>query len=242
MKILLIGYGRMGKEIEKAARGKAWEIVHIIDKAADWEQDEEWKAADVAIDFSIPEAAAGNILRCFDASIPIVCGTTGWLDQLDIIREACHRHSAALVYAPNFSKGVNLFFRLNQVLATWMEAQAEYDVKLKEFHHVHKLDAPSGTALKLGQDIIEVLARKSDWKSGPDVSPDQLEIRSVRNSEIPGTHKIDWVSEADEISLIHRAKSRTIFVSGALEAAEWIIGRKGVFTYQEVLFGAGKKQ
>lgn len=242
MKILLIGYGRMGKEIVKAALQKGWEIAHIIDKAADWEQNSHWKTAEVAIDFSLPDAAAGNILRCFEASLPVVCGTTGWLDHLEEIREACQRHSGALVYAPNFSKGVNLFFRLNQILAKWMEVQAEYDVKLKEFHHIHKLDAPSGTALKLGQDIIDALSRKSGWEFGPVVAPDKLEINAVRNSEIPGTHKIDWISGEDEISLIHRAKNRTIFVSGALEAAEWIIGKQGVFNYQEVLFGAGHKQ
>lgn len=236
MKVLIIGYGRMGKEIEKAVLGKGWEIAHIIDKPTDWEQEAPWKEADVAIDFSIPGAAAGNILRCFEASIPIVCGTTGWLDQLEDISAACHLHSGALVYAPNFSKGVNLFFRLNQILASWMEAQEGYDVTLAEFHHIHKLDAPSGTALKLGQDIMELLSRKSGWVLGPGGRPDQLEINSVRNGEIPGTHKIAWISGEDEISLIHRAKSRTIFVGGALEAAEWILGKKGVFSYQEILF------
>lgn len=242
MKIALLGYGKMGKEIEKLALQKNHEIVFIVDEnnADDISIVDSLRKADVAIEFSIPEAAYNNILKCFEANIPVVVGTTGWLDRLSTIKEICAKKQQALFYSSNYSIGVNIFFLVNKKLAELMNNQIQYEVSIEEIHHTQKLDAPSGTAISLASDIIEKIERKEKWTSVlqdeiMDAKPGQLPIKSLRIENVPGTHLIKYNSEIDSIELKHTAHSRKGFAQGALLAAEWIRGKKGVFNMQDLL-------
>jgi len=193
--------------------------------------------ADVAIEFSTPNAAFGNIQACIEAGVPVVCGTTGWLHQKHAADNLVREQHGALLYASNFSLGVNIFFELNRHLAKLMRAYDMYDVSMTETHHTQKADKPSGTAITLANEIMHHVSRKKKWTLTDELLPNSeaLHIQSIRKDPAPGTHEVKYKSEIDEIRIIHEAFSRQGFASGALLAAEWIIGKKGVFTMQDVL-------
>lgn len=230
MKIALLGYGRMGKEIEKIAIERGHEIVLIKDK----QQEVDVTLADVAIDFSVPTAAYQNITNCFENNVPVVSGTTGWLERFEDAKEICKENQGAFIYASNFSVGVNLFFELNKQLAKLMNNSDEYDVDVEEIHHTKKLDAPSGTAITLAEDIIG-LSDKTKWELDKKSSADSIQINAKRIPDVPGTHSIFYKSEVDTIEIKHTAHSRKGFALGAIIAAEWIVGKQGVFTMKDVL-------
>jgi len=230
MKIALLGYGRMGKAIEEIALERGHEIV--IRKDVD-PIDVDLSIADAAIDFSHPSAAFDNIKNCIDSQVPVVSGTTGWLDRFDEIKSYCQDHNGAFIYASNFSIGVNLFFNLNAHLAKMMEQIKGYDVSMEEIHHVHKLDAPSGTAISLANDILEN-SEKKQWNIESPKS-DDLFIKVKREGEVPGTHSVSYTSAIDGIEIKHTAFNRTGFALGAVVAAEWLQEKKGVFNMKDVL-------
>ncbi len=230
MKIALFGYGRMGKAIEKIAIERGHEIVLKIDVN---DKVYNLKKADVAIDFSSPTAAYNNLKTCIDQNVPVICGTTGWLDKYDHIVEYCKEKKGALIYASNFSVGVNLFFNLTEYLAKIMQNIEGYDVGMKEIHHIHKLDAPSGTAITLAE---QVLKSKKQWSIDVQ-SADNLFIEVEREGEVPGTHAVTYQSEVDQIEIKHTAHNRQGFAKGAVIASEWICGKTGVFSMQDVLNG-----
>jgi 4-hydroxy-tetrahydrodipicolinate reductase len=231
MKIALLGFGRMGKTISSMAESRNHKIVFTQDKE---HSEGSLSDAEVAINFSVPEAAVSNIQMAMDHQIPVVCGTTGWLHHYNSIVDYCNQKETAFLYASNFSIGVNLFLKLNQVLAQLMFSyKKEYKVALEEIHHIHKLDAPSGTALTLAEEILKVGYFK-DWELDG-TSSNKLNIQALREGEVPGTHTIHYQSDIDRISIKHEAFNRDGFALGLLIAAEWILNKKGVFTMQDVL-------
>lgn len=235
----------MGKAIEKIAIAKGHEIVYKVslENAYDF-MSVSLQNVDVAIDFSMPSAAVENILKCFNAKVPIVVGTTGWYDQFDLIKEKCLDEGQAMVYSSNFSIGVNIFFKLNKILAKMMNEQEDYNVMIEEIHHIEKKDYPSGTSITLAKQIIEEIKSKTDYK-GRLISKENLPCQSVKDYEIlieskrigdvTGDHKVIYESIIDEIEIIHKAKSRYGFAKGAVHAAEWIQGKKGLFTMDDIL-------
>ena len=236
MKIAIIGYGKMGKTIEQLAIANGDEVVLRINRQnADQMHADKLRAADVAIEFSRPESAFENIRRCLQAGLPVVSGTTGWLDKLSKIHRLTLEKEGAFLYASNFSVGVNLFFAINRKLAALMNEQPQYGVQLKEIHHTQKLDAPSGTAISLANDIIAALDRKETWVLEAEEKEDQIPINSERIDQVPGTHHVRYSSAIDDIEIRHTAHSRQGFASGALLAATWLIGKQGVFSMNEVL-------
>ncbi len=230
MNIALFGYGKMGKMIEQIALKRGHQIVAKIDLDS---PPIDPQNIDVAIDFSIPDAAFDNISTCLTNGIPIISGTTGWLDRYNEAIELCKANEGAFIYASNFSLGVNIFFELNAYLADMMKNLAEYEVTMEEIHHTQKLDAPSGTAISLAEDIIKRSSYESwgDEKSTKEIIP----ITSRREGQIPGTHTIDYQSQVDSISIKHTAHNREGFALGAVIAAEWILDKKGVFSMKDVL-------
>ncbi len=230
MKIALLGYGRMGRAIEKIAKNRGHEIVAKIDKDQIVGTLEH---ANVAINFSVPNAAVNNIFSALSLKIPVVCGTTGWLEDLKKVTDYTTKNDTAFLYASNFSIGVNLFFKLNEQLAKMMNTQSEYQVNIEEIHHIHKLDAPSGTAITLAEGIIEN-SKSSNWSLSTDNS-DEIQINAIRKGEIPGTHTVTYESSIDAISIKHKAHNREGFALGAVVAAEWIVGKKGIFKMSDVL-------
>lgn len=236
MKIALLGYGKMGKEIEQVALARGHDVTLIIDHDNLAElTPENLKKADAAIEFSTPESAVNNIRACFKAGIPVVTGTTGWLDKLEEIKGECKKENQAMVQATNFSVGVNIFFALNRHLAKMMGRYPDYDVEMEEIHHTQKKDAPSGTAITLAEDILKTVPGKSKWVNAPSLSKKELYIKSMREGNIPGTHAVKYLSEIDDIEIKHTAHNRKGFALGAVIAAEWIQEKKGIFTMQEVL-------
>lgn len=237
MKIAIIGYGKMGQEIEKLAIARKHEIVSIVDNENEWiEFADEIKKADVAIEFTSPSAVYGNIRNAFNNHLPIVVGTTGWKERLPEIKTLCAKMDQTLIYASNFSIGVNLFFETNRKLAELMRDFPEYNVNIEETHHTAKIDSPSGTAIKLADDILNVIKRKSKWINSPEIDDEQaLKIESKRISNTPGTHIVTYESKIDTIELSHTAHNRKGFAQGAVLAAEWIFDKKGVFTMRDVL-------
>jgi 4-hydroxy-tetrahydrodipicolinate reductase len=236
MKIALLGYGKMGQEIEKLALKRGHEIVLALDSLEDWDNiGENLPAADVAIDFSTPISIIENIYHCFDASIPIVVGTTGWLDDLEKVRQDCLDRNQSLFFSPNYSIGVNLFFDLNRYLAQIMSKWEGYAISIEETHHIHKQDAPSGTAIVLANDIIRHSERKEKWVKETVENPEELGIKSYRTDNVPGTHLVRYESEEDVVEIIHTAKNRRGFAMGAIMAAEWLIGNKGFFEMKNLL-------
>ena len=231
MKIALLGYGRMGKAIEQIANERGHTIVAKIDKN---ENQGKLSEAEVAINFSIPDASVANIKAAMEKQIPVVCGTTGWLEQLKEVEDFCLQNKTAFLYASNFSVGVNLFFKLNEVLAKLMHPHKSYSAKMKEIHHIHKLDAPSGTAITLAEGIFEQ-SKYTDWSIDNTKGDSTLPIAVERTGEVPGTHSIEYKSSVDSISIQHEAHSRQGFALGAVIAAEWIQDKKGVFTMNDVL-------
>ena len=235
MKIALIGYGKMGHAIEQIALQRGHEIVSVIDvnNQEDFMSDA-FKSADVAIEFSMPAVAMDNYRRAFAAGVPVVSGTTGWLEHLPEIKEAC-KAGQTFFYASNFSLGVNIFFALNKYLAKIMNDFPAYDVRMVETHHVHKLDAPSGTAITLAEGLIDNIERKNKWGEGKEPAEDEIGICSVREGEVPGIHTVIYESDVDTISITHDAKSRMGFALGAVVAAEFTCGKKGFLTMQDML-------
>ena len=242
MKIALLGYGKMGQIIDQLATDRGHEIVLKIDEnSVDDLTIENLKKADVAIDFSTPETVLNHIQQCFDAGIPIVVGTTGWYGKLQEVKNSCDAGNKTLLYASNFSIGVNVFFHINKVLAKVMNRYSQYDVQLEEIHHLAKLDSPSGTAMTLAEDIIDELDRKNEWVNelvGYDkeliLTQDQLLIESHRIEAVPGTHTVIYSSEVDEIEMKHTAHSRAGFALGAVLAAEWLQNRRGFFSVSDM--------
>ncbi len=236
MKIALFGYGKMGQEIEKLAIKGGHKIVLVYDSLEDWDDEgTRLSEADVAIDFSSPISVVENIYHCFDANVPMIVGTTGWLDDLDKVRQDCIRRQQSLFFAPNFSIGVNLFFNLNRYLAQLMSKWEDYSISIEETHHIHKQDAPSGTAIILANDIIRNSDRKEKWVNEIVENPEELGIKSYRTDNVPGTHVVRYESEEDCIEIIHTAKNRRGFAIGALMAAEWILGKTGFFDMKNLL-------
>ncbi len=236
MKAALIGYGKMGREIERLliSRGHAIQLIIDIDNTGDLTP-ENLRGCDVAIEFSAPSAAFSNVCRCIEAGIPVVCGTTAWLDRLEEVKELCAKNDGAFFYASNYSIGVNLTFRINRMLSQMMNSFPDYDVTIEETHHTQKKDAPSGTAITLAEDIVASLDRKRKWVGEPTITPDHLGVTSVRRSVVPGTHVVTYESAHDYITLTHCAKSRDGFVEGAVAAAEFLAGKRGVFTMDDLL-------
>jgi 4-hydroxy-tetrahydrodipicolinate reductase len=236
MKLALIGYGKMGKEVEKAALASNHFIGTIIDNEEDWHKNrDQFLKCDVAIEFSIPSMVISNLYKCFEAGIPVVTGTTGWNDRLAEVSETCSDKNGTLFYSSNFSIGVNIFFEINRRLASIMNRYGEYDIKLTETHHVQKMDAPSGTAITLANDIIAGIERKKTWTNLGAGNDSQLEILSIREGSVPGIHAIDWISDIDKISIRHEAFNRQGFARGAVMAAEFVIGKKGIFGMNDLL-------
>lgn len=237
MKIALIGYGKMGHEIENIARERGHEIVSVIDMNEEKKFDSpEFKSADVAIEFTSPESALHNYRQAFAAGVPVVSGTTGWLTHLDEIKEACEKNGKTFFYASNFSLGVNLFFALNKYLAGLMNRYPDYDVRMEETHHIHKLDAPSGTAITLAEGILQNIDRKGGWALGNDhPTSDVLRIDAFREGEVPGIHSVVYESDADTIRITHDAKNRKGFALGAVLAAEFTKGKQGFLTMEDML-------
>ena len=235
MNIALLGYGKMGKEIESIALQRGHTIVLKVDEtnATTFTQDE-LKKANVAIEFSTPDTVIGNIKTCFDAQVPIVVGTTGWYNEFEMIQELCLQKSSALFHATNFSLGVNLFFKVNSYLAELMNRYDSYDVEMEEIHHIHKLDKPSGTGISLAVQILEKVKRKKNW-SITNHNPETLFIKDVREGEVPGTHIIKYSSDVDDIEIMHKAHNRKGFALGAVIAAEYIDGKNGIFTMNDLI-------
>lgn len=236
MNIALIGYGRMGHEIEDIALKRGHNIKLIIDMhnmndlCADKLSD-----TDVAIEFTTPEAAFGNISRCLDLAVPVVSGTTGWLKDYDRAVAICKRRGTSFIHSSNYSIGVNLLFRLNEELSRLMAGYSDYSVSIEEIHHTAKLDAPSGTAIALAQGIIGKQNRYDNWCFAEDKRENCIPVKSLREGSVPGTHIVTWDSEIDTISLRHEAKNRKGLAFGAVVAAEFIRSRKGIFTMNDVM-------
>lgn len=241
MNIALLGYGKMGRIIEQIATDRGHKIVLKID--ADNLGDlnsENLKKADVAIDFSAPHSALDNINACFEAGTPVIVGTTGWYGSLQTVKDKCESSNNSLLYASNFSVGVNVLFFVNKVLAKIMNRYPQYEVQVEEIHHTQKLDAPSGTAMTIAEGILDGLERKTEWVnelSGQEelvTKPDQLLIESYRIEAVPGTHTVIYSSEVDDIELKHTAHNRAGFALGAVLAAEWLQGKTGFYSVQDM--------
>jgi len=236
MKIALIGYGKMGHAIEEIALQKGHEIVlRITDENLEEFNKENIQRADVAIEFTNPHSAVENILFCLKANVAVVCGTTGWLTQLNLIEEKCKELNGAFLYASNFSVGVNIFFELNKKLAALLKPHSSYHVAIEEIHHTQKKDAPSGTAITLAEQIIEVSGEKNKWVNQDSTNENELSIISKRIDEVPGTHSVEYSSSVDDIKIIHTAHNRKGFAEGAVLAAEFLKGKKGIYSMKEVL-------
>ena len=236
MNLALIGYGKMGKEIEKIAISRGHKINLIID--INNPQDltvENLRKCDVAIEFTIPHSAVNNYNTCFEAGIPVVSGTTGWLDKKEDVIKKCTEMNGTFLYASNFSLGVNLFFELNRKLAELMSNRPEYNVEMTEVHHIHKLDAPSGTAITLAEDILNRLPGKNSWVNDNVPAENELNIKSERRGEVPGIHAIKYESDVDFIEITHDSKSRKGLAFGAVRAAEYCLDHKGILTMKDLL-------
>jgi 4-hydroxy-tetrahydrodipicolinate reductase len=236
MNIALIGYGRMGHEIESIAIKRGHFIKLIVDKENENDLNKTNLApVDVAIEFSFPAAAYHNISVCLNEGIPVVSGTTGWLENYDNVVEICKKNKTAFIHSSNFSIGVNLLYRLNSELARHMQRYHNYSVSIEEIHHTKKLDAPSGTAIVLAGGIVENHSQYAKWCFEKDKSDNSVPIRSIREGNVPGTHTVTWDSEIDTISLKHEAKNRQGLALGAVMAAEFIYTKNGVFTMNDVI-------
>ena len=239
MRIAIIGHGRMGKLVEETALRRGHEISCVID--CDNEsllESEAFKGSDVAIEFSQPQAAEGNIRACFAAGVPVVSGTTGWQSELPVIKEMCEKGEGTLLYSTNFSIGMNIFMAVSRELARMMFKTGEYRPSLSETHHIHKLDHPSGTAITLAEDLIGNFPSLRGWaepEEGKIPEADILQVSHERRGEVAGIHTITWDSPFDTIEITHSAKSREGFALGAVKAAEWLVGKNGFFTMEDVM-------
>jgi 4-hydroxy-tetrahydrodipicolinate reductase len=238
MKIALLGYGKMGREIEEISLGRGHEIILKVNKEnALSVTDAQLKQADVAIEFSTPESAFPNLMRCMRLGLPVVSGTTGWIGKLDEVKQECMKHDTGFFYASNYSIGVNVFFQLNRYLARIMNQYEAYDPSMQEIHHIHKKDSPSGTGITLANDILAEIKRKTKWTEETGQGKDQslLRIESLREGEVPGTHIVSYKSDIDDITISHVAHNRKGFALGAVLAAEYIRNRKGVFGMNDLM-------
>jgi 4-hydroxy-tetrahydrodipicolinate reductase len=236
MKIALIGYGKMGKEIEQIliARGHTIPLIIDLNNTNDLDAAHLQKV-DVAIEFTTPSTAYGNVVKCLEAGVPVVCGTTAWLDKLPEVEQLCKEKNGAFFYASNYSIGVNIFFEINRRLAQLMNRFGEYDVTIEETHHTQKKDAPSGTAVTLAEGVLENLDRKQKWVCGTTTVPEELEVVAIRRSVVPGTHTVTYESDVDALSITHMAKSRRGFALGAVLAAEFLHGKTGIFSMKDLM-------
>ncbi|HLP49265.1 MAG TPA: 4-hydroxy-tetrahydrodipicolinate reductase [Chitinophagales bacterium] len=241
MKIALIGYGKMGREIEQVILDqKAGDeiVLKISDQNLGELTTENLKKADVAIEFTQPEAAVGNIFKCIEAGIPVVVGTTAWLNRLEEVKKVCTEKNGTVFHSPNYSIGVNLFWEVNKMLARLMNKQPQYEVSMEEIHHTEKKDAPSGTAVKTAEVILPELTTKTKWvlqEPGTDIPADALPIIAKREPHVPGTHTVTYTSNVDYLEFKHEAKSRRGFAEGAVLAARFVIGKKGMFEMKDLL-------
>lgn len=236
MRIAIIGYGKMGHEIEKLALERNHQIILRIDENnINSITKPDFENVDIAIEFSKPESAFSNINLCFDNHIPVVSGTTGWLDNFNKLIERCTNEKQTFFYASNYSIGVNMFFKLNTQLANMMNQHQDYEVSIEETHHMQKIDAPSGTAISLAKEIIENIDRKNKWEKETKRSEDSVSIHSFREGSVPGNHKVIYESPFDKIMIEHDAKSRKGFALGAILAAEFILHKKGYYTMNDLL-------
>lgn len=237
MHIALLGYGKMGKVIEKIALERGHTIAAKVTSRHPIEQ-AELERATVAIEFSRPEMAVKHITHCIERRLPVVVGTTGWYAALESVEEHCRSREGALLYATNFSLGVHLFFEMNRKLAQLMASHPDYRAAIVETHHTEKKDAPSGTAISTGEDIVGANHRYTQWiavEEGQPTAPDALPITAVRSPDVPGTHQVSYTSTVDTIDLVHTAHNRNGFGQGSVVAAEWLVGKQGVFTMNDVL-------
>jgi 4-hydroxy-tetrahydrodipicolinate reductase len=236
MNIALIGYGRMGHEIESIAVKRG----HVIKLTIDMDNENDlisanMKGIDVAIEFSSPSSAFSNITKCLSEKVPVVSGTTGWLENYEKVVDICNRNKTAFIHSSNYSIGVNLLFRLNTELAKQMERYHDYSVSIEEIHHINKLDAPSGTAITLADGIVSQHSVYKKWCFEKDKTEDSIPVKSIREGQVPGTHTVIWDSEIDTLILRHEAKNRKGFAFGAVIAAEFIHSRQGIFTMNDVM-------
>ena len=237
MKIALIGYGKMGRAIEEIAVQKSHEIVLKIDSSnRDDMITANLQKADVAIEFTSPHSAVQNIKKCLDAGVPVVSGSTGWLQHWNEVKQYCEDKNGTLLYASNFSVGVNLFFELNKYLSQLMQSYNDYDVMIEEIHHTQKRDAPSGTAITLAEQILHDAKQKKRWVNEEAKNKDELQIISRRTDPAPGTHVIKYISNIDDIEIKHTAHNRTGFAAGAVMAATFLQDKKGIYTMKDVLY------
>jgi 4-hydroxy-tetrahydrodipicolinate reductase len=236
MRIALIGYGKMGHVIEEIARARGHEIVLKVSiENVEDNTIGNIRKADAAIEFTGPQSAFDNIIRCLDAGVPVVSGSTGWLDKLEEVRQHCRQKQGSFLYSSNFSVGVNIFFEVNRRLAALMASHPDYAVRITEIHHTEKKDTPSGTAISLAEQILEKIPRKKGWVNHISNNLDELEILSERTDPAPGTHRIEYFSTIDTIEITHTAHNRRGFAMGAVLAAEFLQGKKGIFQMSEVL-------
>jgi 4-hydroxy-tetrahydrodipicolinate reductase len=237
LKIALVGYGKMGKAIENVAIENGHEISYKISSANRLDINNINKSnTDIAIEFSLPEIAPKNLITLFSNKVPVVCGTTAWLDKWDEVEEAVLKNKSGFIYASNFSIGVNIFFNINEYLSKIMNSQPSYGCNITEIHHTQKLDAPSGTAITLAHGIIKSNKKYDQWNlKGDSNNEEGLEIEALREDEVPGTHIIKWKDEIDEIEIKHTANSRIGFAKGAVLAAEWLGNKKGIYSMNDVL-------
>ncbi|MBK9291197.1 MAG: 4-hydroxy-tetrahydrodipicolinate reductase [Bacteroidetes bacterium] len=234
MNIVLSGYGKMGKMVEHQCLSRGHQIALVIDNASQWHDIPPDISADVCIDFSSPEAALENIRRCITMGWPVVVGTTGWQQHLDEVKMLVMEHNGTLFHAPNFSIGMNIVFRLNRQLA-WLVNGTDYKLRIREVHHVHKLDAPSGTAVQLANDLIARVEGLESWQLGNDAQASVLPVEAIREGEVKGIHEVIATSASDQIVLRHEAFSREGFALGAVLAAEFVLGKTGIFTMEDLL-------
>ena len=235
MNIVIIGYGKMGEQVEKTALERKHKITAHIDSEKDWSKNiDKIKQSDMAIDFSTPAVVIQNIYRCFELNLPIVVGTTGWNQQLETVKTKCLQKNQSFMYASNFSFGMNLFFALNKALAKIMNGYDEFDVSIDEIHHTEKKDSPSGTAIVLANDIIKYLSRKETWINKMNDNTSELSIKSERIKNNIGTHIVTYSSPLDIIEITHKSLSRKNLAIGAVLSAEWLKGKKGFFNISDM--------
>lgn len=236
MEIAIIGYGKMGKAVEEAALASGHHISVRIDSDEDWNNNFRLlKSSDVAIEFSTPNNVVSNITKCFHMNLPVVTGTTGWDDRVEEMKKNCLEKDQTLFKASNFSLGVNVFYFINKHLASFMNKLPQYEVGIEETHHTMKLDAPSGTAVQLAEDILKRLSEKKSWVKKETTVKNEFPVISHRIADVSGIHQIKYESDEDVIEIIHTAKSRMGFARGAVTASEWLVGRKGFFTMDDML-------
>lgn len=236
MNAAIIGYGKMGKTIEGILLQRGHTVGTIIDINNPQDLNKEkFAGIDVAIEFTAPQTAFGNIMKCLEIGVPVVCGTTAWLDKYDEVVKKCKEVDGTFFYSSNYSIGVNIFFKINEMLAKMMNGFPQYDVTVEEVHHTEKKDAPSGTAVTIAEGILKGINRKKSWVLGTTTVPEELELTAIRRSIVPGTHTVTWESPVDMIRIEHTAKGREGFAVGAVAAAEFIAGKKGIYTMDDLM-------